>query len=407
MADNITQAAAVDFANKDTNRLDQSTIDYIARTEPYSDTIEGGILTDYSETQRVVVAEMAWSNDSMVNPVFMPSVNACGVGGFTQEVGNTEFTYTPGNAKYLGPRICIKSTRVSFKDSYRMAVNSLREIARLKQGADIRATYLNYGGCKLVVDSTATFAQAFSGGINTIGDPTAAGGGTGQFAARTPDAPVTHRLLEYLAGYLLEVLNVQPYKGEKDGKPYYKWIGSLDSIQGFKDELGASLDLRAQVAGSYQAGLDTMTGYSWDGPYRGIVHGIDPMPLRANTVTSGVPTLLEPYTRTQVTNGYAGRPSSTWAGATYEIGFLCGQPPFQKLTPTYQQIPGFNFPPQLVNGQLEFKVIEDNGSNFWGEFGVHRWQVERAYKPLVPHAVIAVLYRRASNSLANLGVSAP
>lgn len=342
----------------------------------------------------------------MVRPVFMPATDSCGVSGFTQEVGNTEFTYTNGNAKYLGPKICVKSTRTAFPDSYRMAATSLREIMRLKHGADIRANYLDYGGCKLVVDSTATFGQAFSGGINTLGVPSAAGGATGQFAARTPDSPVTHRLLEYLAGHLLENLNVQPYRTE-EGRPYFKWVGSLDSIQGFKDELGASLDLRAMTTGQYDMGYQSMKSYSWDGPYRGIAHGIDPMPLRANTITNGVPTILEPYTRTAVTNGFSGRPSTTHRDGTYEIGFLCGEPSFQRLVPTYQQVPGFSFPNQLVNGQLEFKVLEDSSNaNFWGEFGLHRWQVERAFKPLVPHAVCAVLYRRASNSLANLGVAA-
>jgi hypothetical protein len=191
-----------------------------------------------------------------------------------------------------------------------------------------------------------------------------------------------------------------------DGKPVFKFIGGIDIIQQFKDELGISQDLRFMVSGRYSDALQPMLGYSYDGPYRGILHGVDSMPLRANTITSGVPTILEPFTRTAATNGFVSRPSTTWAGATYEIGFLFGQNSFQRLVPTYKQVAGFSFPPQLVNGQMTFEVLKDADCNVWGDFGLHLWQSERAFKPVAPHAVCAILFKRSSNSLSNLGASA-
>src|SRR5450631_2299137 len=118
-SDCVNLSDVVDFASRDLNRLDQSVVEYIARNEPYSDTIDGGVLENYSETMRAVVGEQAWSNDSMVNPVFVTATNLCGTGGTTMEVGTTEFSYSLGGARYSGPRICVMGTRTAFKDSYR------------------------------------------------------------------------------------------------------------------------------------------------------------------------------------------------------------------------------------------------------------------------------------------------
>ena len=116
----------VDFASRDLNRLDGSVVEYIARQEPYSDTIDGGVLQNYSDTMRAVVGEQAWSNDSMVDPVFVAASNLCGTGGTGMEVGSTEFQYTLGGARYFGPRICVKTTRTAFADSYRNALTARR-----------------------------------------------------------------------------------------------------------------------------------------------------------------------------------------------------------------------------------------------------------------------------------------
>lgn len=404
--DCIDPISNTDFASRDTNRLDGTTIMFVGNNEPYSDTIDGGVMENYSETMRAVVGEQAYSEDSMVDPVFMAAASVCSTGGVNSEVGSTEFSYTLGKRRYHGPLICVETTRTAFKASYMMAMNSLRDLHKQKQGADIRSNYLKYGGCKLVMDSTATFAQAFAGNINVLGDPTAASGGTGAWPARAADSGISHRALEYLMSYLKEVLNVTPFDGT-DGKPVFKFIGGIDTIQGFKDELGIGQDLRSMVSGRYSQGLQPMEGYSYDGPYRGIVHAIDPTPLRFTSFQSGStgnPILIEPWTRTAVTNGYAARPNSSWTGATYEIAWLIGQHSFERLIPTYQQVAGWDFPPQLVNGQMKFKILSDTDCHLYEDSGLHLWQVARSFKPLVPHAVCAIAFKRFTNSLSNLAV---
>ena len=175
----------------------------------------------------------------------------------------------------------------------------------------------------------------------------------------------------------------------------------IEQHQLFRDELGIASDLRAATTGRYKMGEDYITGYTFDGPYRGIVHGYDPEPLRADTITAGVPHFVEPTVATAVTNGYGSRPNSAWVEAPYEVGFLFGQDSFNRLVPSYQQVAGWNFPSQLVNGSLEFRILEDADCNLFRDFGVHLYQIERAFEPRVPHAVTAILYKRCT---ANLGL---
>jgi hypothetical protein len=258
--------------------------------------------------------------------------------------------------------------------------------------ADVRANFLDHGGTKMIMDSTATFAQAFSGDINFL--PNAGQG----WPNRTPDSGPSFRAIEYLMTYLRETLNVQPFEGE-NSEGIFKAVFGQDVIQGFRDELDIREDVRALTTGRYKMGEDTIKGYSFTGPYHGVAFGIDPYPLRASAVVGGVPTLVEPLTATNVTVGVAGRPNSSWITAPYEIGFLFGQSSFKRLVPEYQKVAGWNFSEQLVNGGLEFKILQDADCNLFGDFGQHIYEIERAYQPVVPHAVTAILYKRCSTSL--------
>jgi hypothetical protein len=49
-----------------------------------------------------------------------------------------------------------------------------------------------------------------------------------------------------------------------------------------------------------------------------------------------------------------------------------------------------------------FQVIKDNCKNVWGDFGRHFYQISRAYKPMRPHAVTAIAFKRA---VADFGLS--
>lgn len=396
--DCLSAAQAVSFANTDSNRLVGTVAMYLAQRSPYLDTIDGGTLDSASDTVRSVVAEMAMPAASMVRPTFGSSVNACGTGGGIDAYGSTEFSFSLGNLRGRGPKVCVKTTRTAFKSAYPAAVNSLKQVLVAINNADVRANYLDNGGLKLQCDSTGTFAQDFSGSINTI-----PGAGLG-YPNRTPDSPPSFRAIEYLMTYMRETLNVQPF--DDDGEGYFKCIFGQDIIQGFRDELDIREDVRALTTGRYKMGEDTISGYRFKGPYHAMAFGVDPTPLRYTTVTSGVPTLIEPLTATAVTTStsgqlqtYAARPSSSWTGATYEIGFVMGKGSFKRLVPEYKKVAGWDFSEQLVNGGLEWKLLQDADCNLFGDYMLPIYEIERAYQPVVPHAVCAVLFKRPTAAL--------
>lgn len=380
----------VDVATRDTNRLVGSVSQYIAQKSPYADTIDGGTIENVSEDVRSAVMEQAMPAASMVRPTFINATAACGTAGGVDQVGITEFTYRLKNFRGRGPLICVKSTRTAFKSAYSAAVAALKSNLLAITNADIRANYLDNSGGKLTMDSTATFDQAYAGAINSVGTA---------WANRTPDSGPSFRSIEYLMTFMRETLAVNPYEGES-GDGVFKAIFGMDVIQGFRDELDVREDLRYLTAGRYRMGEETIKGYTFSGPYHGMVFGTDPRPLRASAVVAGVPTLVEPLVATQTSNGgYAGRPNPSWTGAPYEIGFVMGQSSFRRLVPEYAKVAGWDFSEQLVNGGLRFKILSDADCNLWEDYGQHLYEIERAYEPLAPHAVTAILYKRCTASL--------
>jgi hypothetical protein len=396
--DMITPSQVVDLANKDANRLVGPVAEFVVRREPYSNTVSAGTLPNVSTLVRSVVAERALPAASLARPVFVPDEQICGQAGGTTQVGTTEFQYQLKTLRERGPKVCVKTTRTAWASSYPAIINSLKEAIKEVTGADIRAQYLDSGGCKLVADSSGAFTDCFRGDVNAVGT---------LFPQRTPDSPVSFRGLEYVATFMRETLQVDPYDGE-ESEGGMLCIASQDSIQLFRDELDIREDIRALTTGRYALGEETITGYKFQGPYHGIGWGIDPRPLRAdvlNTQTVGgqtflSPVLLEPYIAVQVSTGFAARPNPAWIAAKYEFMFLIGKNGFRRLTPESYKIPGFDFSAPISNNGLQFRQLIDADANFWGDFGQHIYEIARAYKPEHPHVICAILYKRPSASLA-------
>jgi hypothetical protein len=393
---------ATDFASRDINRLVGSIAEFVGRKSPYADTIDGGTLENVSESVRSVVAEQTMPATSMVRPGFVPALQACGTLGGIDQVGSTEFIFTLLNYRGRGPKICIKTTRTAFKPSYVAAVNSLKKNLVLLTNADIRANYLDNGGCKLCAKAATAFSSVFRGDVNALQQP---------WPNQTPDSYISMRGLEYTMTFMRETLGVEPFDDPTSDDGVFKWIGSMDSLQHFRDELGVTQDLRALTTGRYSIGQRTIQGYTFSGPYHAILMGVDPVPLRASGVTTQsvtyggvtftalVPTFVEPYIQVTVTNGVAARPNPAWVSATYEVGFLFGRNSFKRLVPERYRVEGWDFSPQITNGGLQFKQLIDAECNAWGDYGQHFYEIERAYQPLSPHAVCAVLYNRCTPSL--------
>lgn len=405
--DALSASSAVNFANSDTNRLVGQVAMFLAKRSPYLDTIEGGTLDNGSDTVRSVVAEQAMPAASMVRPTFTSSTAACGTGGGIDSYGSTEFSFSLGNLRGRGPKVCVKTTRTAFKSAYPAAVNSLKQVLLAINNSDIRANYLDYSACKLSMASTVAFTTgsasgAFQGAINTIPGPSLG------WSTTAPDSGPSFRSIEYMGTFLRETFNVMPFDDGGDGN--MKVIAGQDVIQGFRDELDIREDVRAATTGRYSMGEETISGYRFSGPYHGNLFGVDPTPLRFNvstwSATGGGPTFIEPLVATQVTTStsgntqtYAARPNPSWIAATGEIMFLFGAQSFRRLVPSYQKVEGWNFSDELVNGGLQWRLLSDADANLFQDYILPIYEVERAFQPVSPHSVVAIAFKRATASL--------
>jgi len=90
----------------------------------------------------------------------------------------------------------------------------------------------------------------------------------------------------------------------------------------------------------------------------------------------------------------------TWLGADYEVGQLLADGSFERLTPEkYTGEGSFKFAPQLHMGELDWHYLLDNGCNQFGDYGWHKYQITRAYKPLRPQHIVPILYKRCEADL--------
>lgn len=387
--DPLNPADVQDFANKDLNRLRGNITRALARKSPYLSILDGGTLeAGLSDTVRSVVQEQAFLNQSLTRPEFRPDTEMCGKTGEQAEVGSTEYDYFLATNRGMGPLVCVKGMRNAFAGAYAAAEDSLRkQIIRLVN-ADVRATLVDRSGLKLVVNSTAgSFEDMFTGqsqAIDTLFED-----------SFVPDAPVNFSLLEYLSQYMRENFLVEGFEGTQS-EPLLRFIGSQEVITRLRDEANIRDDHRYLAAGSYRYGEKSLTGYTWEGPYRGYAFGIDSQPLRFSEVDEdGQPEFIEPEIAVAASKGIAARINPLWARARYEVALVIGANSFKKLAPeSYSGEAGFKFPAQLHMGELKFKVIEDNADNVWGDYGRHFYQISRAYQPVRPHAVCAIAYKR-------------
>lgn len=381
----ISPDAASDFAQKDTNRLVGKFAEVLALKSPFMDVLDGGTIPNVSDSVRSVVEERATLGNSLAKPVFTNDVSMCGNNGQQDQVGSTAYDYALQSLRGRGPRVCVKTARTAFKDSYLRAQQALEKAILQLTNADIKSTLHLRSGVKYVVNSTKSFNASLTGDAQQIDT---------QFANFNPNSQPTFRLLQKLSAFLFEEMYADPF--ESNTGTMIKAIGSWDVIEGFRQELQIREDLRAFVKGGYKLGEKNLGGYAFEGPYRGIAFGIDQQPIRSNGFDgSGNLILLEPEIAVATSKGVAARRNPAWVAGIYEVMFLIAADSFKRLTPEmYTGEATFKFAPQLYMGELVWRYIIDNDCNLFGDFGQHIYQIMRAYQPVRPHAVIPILFKR-------------
>jgi hypothetical protein len=385
----LDPAEAKDFAAKDNNRIKGNISKALARSAPYVDVLPGGTFDmSMSETQRAVVQERAVLNKLLTRPQFKPTTQMCGTNGEAAEVGSTEYSFTIGGDRGMGPLVCVKTARLAFKRAYSVAEDALRKQIIQYRNADIRATLLDRSGTKLTVLANSPFDKMFNGDAQRIDVPFDPNAGA-------PTGTVNWKLLKYASNFLREDLLVDPFESGDDGA-HLKFLGGHEILDILRDEAGIRDDHRYLAAGSYKVGEKLLRKYRWEGNYRGIALGFDPQPLRFSELDDdGQPLLIEPEVSVKTSNGVAARTNPLWLRARFEICFLMGTNSFRLLVPeSYTGEGSWKWPAQLAQGELKFKVIEDNDKNAWGDYGRHFYQYERGYQPERPHAVMPIAFKR-------------
>lgn len=386
----ISPQQAVDFASRDVSRLIGNVTLLLMRRSPFSDILSGGIFESaVSDEQRNIVMERPVLNQSLVLPSFFNDVDSCAELGQVAETGSTEYTTKLGTIRGRGPKVCVKQMRSAFQASYSATQDALQKQLLYFMNVDVRSQLLLRSGVKVKVNTTYNFPQMVSGDVQAIdvsfNDDT------------PPDTALTFKFLKYLETWAHEALLAEPF--ESEAGTIAKFIGGADVIDILREELNVRYDMRALTTGRYTLGEETLTGYTWQGPYQGIAMGIDQQPLRFDTFEelNGqlIPSFLEPEIAVQVSKGVGARANPAYLEAKYEVAFLVFDNSFRRLVPeNYTGAGEWKFPSQYSQGELEFVVIRDNDCNLFADFGMHIYQITRAYRPERPHAVIPIAFKR-------------
>lgn len=393
--DNPSQIS--DLASKDTSRIVGQIAKAVAANSVYMNVIGGGVFpSGTSDAIRSIVQMQAAPGDSLAIPTFVCDTDICGQTGKQDLTDTVEFTLRLESFRGRGPNICVKKGYSAFKGSYVMAEDALKKLVVQYINSDIRAQLYLRSASKFVANANYDFNSLFQGGLETdLGV---------KFAPFLPTGPMTFKALHFIARYLREVLFAEWYD-QSGGMPHFRFIGGTDQVEYFRNEVGVQNVMIGLTTGGYKLGETTLTAYSFEQSpaYRGLAFGVDQRPLRATGFNpDGTLALVDPMTI--VSNPASGvafaKPNPSWLAALNEVGTLIADGSFERLVPEkYVGEGSFKFAPQLHMGELEWHYQIDNECNQWGDFGWHKYQITRAYRPLRPQWIVPILYQRCISDL--------
>lgn len=373
------------FVSSDQNRIIGKVGDVLARKSAYINVLGGGTIPNVSELVRTIVQERAVVHTSLCLPQFVADATICGTIGGTDQTGTTEYQFRLMSLRGSGPQVCVKTSRTAFKGSYLAAENSLQKSILQIINADVRGTLVSQSGVKMVAALGTKFVNMVAGDMQQLNTLFPQG--------LTPSA-LTFPMVYRAATFLKEEMLAEPFEESNMGI-MYKFIGGQDVVDNLRQQLNVAQDLRALTTGRYKLGEESVAGYGWEGPYRGIGFGVDAQPLRFNTFNAdGTPAFIEPEVGVSTSQGQGARRNLPWVTAQYEVAFLMAEESFARLVPERFVGEGtFKFAPQLHMGELDWFYIKDR-CNPYGDFGQHIYQIQRAYQPIRPQNVLPIIFQR-------------
>jgi hypothetical protein len=400
MAYQIDTNAISNIAKKDTNRLVGSVAKCLAANSPFIGVLRGGTFkSGVSDTVTSAVEMQAAPGDSLAVPTFTAQTSIAGTAGTAEKTGKVDFTYTLEGKRGTGPKVDVKSGFAAFKSSYLTAEDALRKLITQYINADIQAQLVLKSATKFSCKAGQTLEQNLVGGSETNIGITWNG-------LVLPDAQLSFKALHAIARYLREALFGEMFPASGKGQAHFRFIGSPDIVEAFRNEVGVENILIALTQGGYKLGEESVSAYSFETSpaYRGIAFGQTQRALRFNEISgvTHIPTWLNPVTTVEdeATNTAYAVANDDWLSADYEVGVLIAEGSFERQTPEQYTGEGtFKFAPQLHGGELEWHYIKDNDVNQWGDYGWHKYQITRAYRPIRPQHIIPIIYKRAQTDL--------
>jgi len=407
MADNYQLEAAEisQIAVKDQNRLVGVVAKCLAANSPYINVLQGGTFQSGMGDTVVAAVEMqAAPGDSFAVPTFVPQTQIAGTTGSAERTGKIDFSYQLKAKRGTGPKVSVKDGFGAFKSSYLSAEDALRKLITQYINADIQAQLVLSSGTKATAYAGNTLSENTVGGVETdIGITWS--------TLDLPNAQLSFKALHAWARYLKEALFAEMFAAGDKVQPHFRAIGGSDIIEAFRNETDVNSQGLALTTGHYRLGESMVAGYSFEASpaYRGIAFGMTQRPLRFNTIGSnGVPTWLNPVNIVSDSSNLTAYSESNtiWQEAKYEVLVLLADGTFQRQVPEQYVGEGtFRFAPQLHGGELEWHYVKDNNDNAWGDFGFHKYQITRAYKPLRPQHIIPIIFERAQTDLGLVALS--
>jgi len=402
MADCLTPASISQIAKKDSNRLVGTVAKALAANSPYIGLLRGGTFESGKGDTVVSSVEMqAAPGDSLAAPTFTDFTAIAGTNGTQENTGKVDFSYKLQAKRGKGPKVKMQDGYGAFKSSYLTAEDALKKLVTQYVNADIQYNLVTSSASKFQCVAADSFTTLFQGG-------TEANIGQAWNPALVVDSPLSFKALHAIARYLKEALFGEMFSAEGKGQQHFRFIGSSDIVESFRNETGVKEIGMALTQGGYKLGEEMVSGYSFETSpaYRGLAFGVTHRPLRFSAYGTGgaaaVPQWINPVTVTTdgTTNTAYATANTSWLSATYEIGVLVADGTFERQVPERYAGEGtFKFAPQLHMGELDWHYVKDNDCNAWGDYGFHKYQITRAYKPLRPQHIIPIMFKRATTDL--------
>jgi len=262
---------------------------------------------------------------------------------------------------------------------------------------DNRAALFRHSGLKYVAKIGGSIASGLTGSENV---PDA------NFIGGLPTAPMSFKTLLGLARELRENYeNIQEF--DSGANANFRVI--VDSMQAdiFRDESGVKADFLAATTGSYNDAKNMLWQYEFNPLYRGLKIGIDRAPRRFNTVdVNGYPIWIPRLIAAPADHGNGKAIiNPAWRSALYSTGMLISKGAFKRYVPTkWTDGPSdMKFNPQNAMGDLFWLSGAELSCNEYRDYGQYFYEIERRIAPVVPHGIIAFIYKRCQ---ADLGLAA-